>query len=85
MKVILRPTNSGQSSRKLSIRGQGLGLLSEDLLLSPLEQSYQVLPDFLGSGPVDDGVDQTREQQIESTEQVVHILGGSARHTVDNG
>lgn len=55
------------------------------MLLSPLKQSYQVLPDFLGSGPIDDGVDQAREQQVESTEQVVHVLGGCAGHTVDNG
>lgn len=43
-----------------------------------------MLPDFLGPGPVDDGVDQTREQQVEGAEQVVHILGGGAGYTVDD-
>lgn len=67
------------------MRGQRLGILGGDLLACPLEESCQVLPDFLGPGPVDDGVEQAREQQVEGAKQVVHVLGGSAGHTVDNG
>lgn len=65
--------------------GQGLELLTGDLVLCPLEGSCQMLPDFLGPGPIDDGIEQTWKQQAEGTEQVVHILGGSAGHAVDDG
>ena len=82
---LVGPTRHGESGRKLPMWGWGLELLTGDLVLCPLEDSCQVLPDFLGPGPIDDGIDQTWKQQVEGAEQVVHILGGSAGHAVDNG
>lgn len=85
VRVIIGPTSSRESGRNLSTWWQGQGLLSGDLHLCPLEQNYQLLPDFPGPGPIDDRVEQTWKQQEEGAEEVVHILGGTASHTVDNG